>query len=212
MQHRYWIYGEIDVSVFRAAWQSIIDAHPIFRTAFVWDGFSRSQQVVHWQVELPFDYLDLRQSTQAEQDKQLDDLLTEERRVGFDLNKAPLVRIRLVHLGDHRYLLIRSHHHILFNAWCASLILSELQSNYGALIKGRDPPRRSGLGFKDYIAWLQRQDYGAAEPFWRQYLECFSEPTPLVASRSSELLSLKETIVTVDALNCQRAIAQQIID
>ena len=187
MQHRYWIYGEIDVSVFRAAWQSIIDAHPIFRTAFVWDGFSRSQQVVRWQVELPFDYLDLRQSTQAEQDKQLDDLLTEERRVGFDPNKAPLVRIRLVHLGDHRYLLIRSHHHILFDAWCTSLILSELQSNYGALIKGQDPPRRSGLGFRDYIAWLQRQDYGAAEPFWRQYLEGFSEPTPLVASHSSEV-------------------------
>ncbi|BDV41010.1 hypothetical protein DSM21852_42640 (plasmid) [Methylocystis bryophila] len=187
MQHRYWIEGEIDVDTFRASWQAIVDAHPVFRTSFVWEGYSRSQQVVHRRVELPFDYLDFRRLNGSEQGSRLNDLLTEERRVGFAFAKAPLARIRLLHLGERRYLLIRSHHHILFDAWCTSLILKELQSNYAALSKRQSSLPSCGLGFNEYIAWLQRQDERAAESFWRDNLAGFGEPTPLVASRSSAL-------------------------
>ena len=195
MQHRYWIEGEIDVDIFRASWQAIVDAHPIFRTAFVWEGYSQSQQVVHRHVELPFDYLNFSRLSEADQERKLSGLLAEERRAGFDFGKPPLARIRLLRLDDRRYLLIRSHHHILFDAWCTSLILKELQSNYDALSRRQPLPSRREPGFKDYIAWLRRQDEGAAEPFWRDNLAGFSEPTPLVAMRSETVVSEDETAV-----------------
>ncbi|WP_158271784.1 non-ribosomal peptide synthetase [Methylosinus sporium] len=185
MQHRYWIEGEIDVDVFRRAWQAVADAHPIFRTSFAWENLSSSQQLVHRRIELPFDFFDWRELNEAEQESRLNALLAEERSRGFDLGRAPLVRIRLFRLETRRYLLVRSHHHILFDAWCTSLILKELQSNYEALVARRALPERAHRGFRDYIAWLRRRDAGAAEPFWRDYLRGFDEPTPFFASRSS---------------------------
>ena len=189
MQHRYWIEGDIDVDAFRRAWQAIADAHPIFRTSFAWDGLPTPHQLVHRRVELPFDYADWLAFGDLERQERLSDLLAEERAEGFELGRAPLIRIRLFRLEDQRYLLIRSHHHILFDAWCTSLILDELRSNYDALVAERAPPQRIHVGFRDYIAWLQRRDAAAAEPFWRDYLQGFDESTPFFPSRSSGLAS-----------------------
>jgi amino acid adenylation domain-containing protein len=185
MQHRYWIEGDVQVEAFRRAWQAVSNAHSIFRTSFAWDGLPGPHQLVHRDVELPFDYSDWRSMSEGERAARLDRLLAEERREGFALSRAPLVRIRLFRLEDRRYLLIRSHHHILFDAWCTSLILDEVRANYEAFVSGSPAPARNTVGFRSYIEWLQRQDIGAAEPFWRDYLRGFDEPTPLFAKRSN---------------------------
>ncbi|WP_162009770.1 non-ribosomal peptide synthetase [Methylocystis heyeri] len=182
MQHRYWIEGDVDVGTFRAAWQALVDAHPIFRTSFAWENVPKCLQLVHERVDLPFDFLDLRGDSAAAQEERLDDLLAKERRNGFDPAKAPLLHIRLVRFAERRYLLIRSHHHILFDAWCTSLILKGLQQNYRALAAGAAPAGPSRPNFADYIGWLGRQDLQAAEFFWRRNLEGFCEPTPLIGA------------------------------
>ncbi|MGD9657834.1 MAG: amino acid adenylation domain-containing protein [Methylocystis sp.] len=189
MQHRYWIEGDIDIDSFRHAWQAIADAHPIFRTSFVWEGLETPLQLVWRHIELPFSYADWRSFSEAERDKRLNSLLAEERAKGFELGSAPLIRIRLFRIDNRQYLLIRSHHHILFDAWCTSLILEELRSNYDALVAERAPAERIHVGFRDYIAWLQRRDSAGAEPFWRDYLRGFDEPTPFFPGRSSVLAS-----------------------
>ncbi|MBY6243523.1 non-ribosomal peptide synthetase [Methylosinus sp. Sm6] len=184
MQHRYWIEGVVDVEQFRRAWQAIADAHPIFRTSFDWEGTPAPRQVVHHSLELPFAYVDWMELEEGEQTRRLDLLLAKERSEGFDLRKAPLVRIRLFRLRSKRYLLIRSHHHILFDAWCTSSILQELRSNYQSLIEGGGAPPRERHGFRAYVDWLSRQNMGAAEEFWRRNLEGFGEPTPFFGRRS----------------------------
>ena len=37
--------------------------------------------------------------------------------------------------------------------------------------------------YRDYIDWLQQQEFSKAEPFWRQKLNGFSAPTPLVVDQ-----------------------------
>jgi len=180
MQHRYWIEGEVDVELFKAAWQAIVDAHAIFRTCFVWGDASRPRQRVQRRVDLPFDYLDIKDQSRDAQEICLDAILGDERRAGFDLSIAPALRIRLIRLDSARYLLIRSHHHILFDAWCTSLILKELQENYRLLQEKQKIARYARSDFGCYVEWLQRQDARAAERFWRAELEGFVEPTPVV--------------------------------
>ena len=46
----------------------------------------------------------------------------------------------------------------------------------------RAEPRRP---FRDYIAWLDRQDLSKAESFWRKNLKDFDAPTPLVIDHTS---------------------------
>lgn len=183
MQHRYWIEGSVDVDVFREAWQRIVDRHSILRTIFFWDTQSQPHQVVKRRTILPFDYYDWQDLPDCEQEARLEDLLATERRDGFDLGSAPPLRIKLFRLGDRRYLLIRSHHHILLDAWCTSLILTELKDHYANLIQHERTVEDVGPAFSDYIAWLLQRNMAAAEQFWRSYLQGFSEPTPLAIDR-----------------------------
>ncbi len=49
-------------------------------------------------------------------------------------------------------------------------------------VQVRFEPRRS---FRDYIAWLDRQDLSKAEAFWRENLKGFDAPTPLVIDHAT---------------------------
>lgn len=164
MQHRYWIEGDLDVDLFRASWQAIADTHAIFRTSFCWENTTQCQQHVRRKVAIPFEYIDLQAYSPEAQERELDEILAHERQEGFDLAQAPLLRIRLVRLADRRYLLIRSHHHILFDAWCTSLILKELQSNYVTLAAGRPLSQSYKPDFKQYTYWSAGRTYRARNP------------------------------------------------
>jgi non-ribosomal peptide synthetase component F len=64
------------------------------------------------------------------------------------------------------------------------LLLQELLELYKASVGGADvalPPARP---FRDYIAWLRRQDVARAESYWRRTLAAFRTPTAMGVSRS----------------------------
>ncbi|MGH8549113.1 MAG: amino acid adenylation domain-containing protein [Methylococcales bacterium] len=184
MQDRYRLRGEVDVAAFRSAWRQLVDHHPILRTSFVWNVRSRPHQIVHKRVaDFPIEYVDWRGIPEADQETKLNRLLASELTEGFDLTRAPLIRVRLFHLADRSYLMLRSHHHILMDAWCTSLMLTDFKMNYDALIRQEPVPWQGNRPFRDYIAWLQSQDREAAQRFWRDGLAGFTESTPLVFDR-----------------------------
>ncbi|MGX2041491.1 amino acid adenylation domain-containing protein [Methylocaldum sp. MU1018] len=183
MQDRYQIESPVDAEAFRQAWQGVVDHHPILRTSFFWESRQRAHQIVHRQVRVPFEYFDWRDLSDEERREQMDRLLAEELREGFDFSRAPLFRVRLFRFEEARYRFVRSYHHILLDEWCTSEILSHFLANYEALLGGRELPARRTPPFRDYIAWLGRQNGRNAEAFWRRDLDGFSEPTPLSVDR-----------------------------
>ncbi|MFA5921350.1 MAG: amino acid adenylation domain-containing protein [Methylococcaceae bacterium] len=184
MLDRYEVDGAVDVDAFRAAWQGVLDRHPILRTSFLWEEYSRPHQFVHKQMALPFNYQDWRGVPLYAQERRFDELLKAEVKTGFDFTTDPLMRIHLVRFADKRYRFIRSHHHILMDAWCKSPVLLEFRANYEALVKGEAIPfREAVIPYRDYIAWLESQDRKVAENFWRDYLKGFVEPTPLIVDK-----------------------------
>lgn len=181
MIDRYEIDGDVDIGAFRTAWQEVLDRHPILRTSFLWKDYSSPHQCVQKRLALPFDYRDWRGMPAPEQERQFEAMIETELKTGFDFTVAPLMRIFLVRFGDRSYRFVRSHHHILMDAWCKSPVLLEFRANYEARAKGAAlPPRETAIPYRDYIGWLARQDIEAAENFWRAYLSGFDEPTPLV--------------------------------
>jgi amino acid adenylation domain-containing protein len=180
MQDRFELEGEPAPELFGQAWGMVIQRHPVLRTSFAWNTQSVPHQIVHRHMKLPFDYFDWRGLPASEQKSALDDLLRNERETGFDLERPPLLRLRLFRLGESHYWAVRSHHHILLDAWCTSLLLMEFKARYDALAAGHTPLQTPASPFRNYIAWLQTQDKKAEENFWRNYLAGFSEPTPLV--------------------------------
>lgn len=184
----------INVSAFRRAWQRIIDRYSIFRTAFAWKNIDKPMQVVGRRAELTFNIEDWRQFSTAEQESRFDAYLAEDRRQGFELNKAPLLRIMLFQTGDDAHKLLISHHHILMDGWSMSLVFKEALALYESDCDGRELQLEAVPPFKDYIAWLQDQNLKEAETFWRETLSGFTTPTPLVVDRiPGRTLSKDET-------------------
>jgi len=204
------------VAGFEQAWQSVVDRHTVLRTFFVWEGVKRPIQVVQRQVKLPLEQQDWRGMEKTEQEEALKTFLLKDRARGFDLNRAPLMRLVLIRLDDQSYYFIWTHHHLLLDGWSLPLIFREVLETYEALRQGRELERPRPRPFRDYIAWLQQQDLEKAQVFWRQMMSGLTAVPRLHIARSSNVAlapkeSYKEIRVALpaDATTALRALGRE---
>ncbi|HEV3003090.1 MAG TPA: alpha/beta fold hydrolase, partial [Pirellulales bacterium] len=80
---------------------------------------------------------------------------------------------------DDRYLFTCRAHHLLFDGWSLAILVAQVLEIYGALLIGRLLADRKLPGFRDYVAWLDKQDAAAAEAFWQAALAGIRSPTPI---------------------------------
>src|SRR5437868_12822343 len=104
------LVGRLDLAAFERAWQKVVERHPVLRTAFVWEGLARPMQVVGRRARLAVALQDWRDLPQTRQQEQLQTWLAEDRRQGFMLSKAPLMRLTILRLGEQTHEVIWSHH------------------------------------------------------------------------------------------------------
>src|SRR5215472_18482714 len=91
-QSLFTIAGELDVELFRRAWQQVVDRHSILRSSFLWEELDVPQQVVHRHVIVPFEEFDWSNLSASDQEKRLADYIAADRARGFDLATPPLMR------------------------------------------------------------------------------------------------------------------------
>jgi amino acid adenylation domain-containing protein/non-ribosomal peptide synthase protein (TIGR01720 family) len=173
----------LQVEPFIAAWRRVVGRHAILRTAFAWQGLERPVQVVRPDPPLAWERHDWRRLTPAAQARALADHLAADRRSGFDLERAPLLRFALMDLGAAGHRFVWTFHHILLDGWSLPLLLEELHLLYEAEVSGQPAELPPALPFRDYVAWIAAQDAGAAEIQWRGLLAGFTAPTPLGVGR-----------------------------
>jgi len=190
----YTLHGALDTAAFRGAWRDATARHEVLRTTFHHEDLDELVQVVHRSVTPPVAYLDWRAVAPEEQAGRLEVLLRADRRQGFDLEAPPLFRITLVRLTDDRHAFVFRYHHLLLDAWSALRLLDEVFASYDALARGELSTVERARPYRDYVAWLHRQDLTAAEAYWRQALRGFAEPTrlPLRAAVSAPAEDLRE--------------------
>lgn len=178
--------GNLDIFAFERAWQRVIDRHAVLRTCFIWKEQDEPLQVVLRQVKVPLEQLDWCQLSSSEVKEKLEAFLHRERHFGINLSKAPLIRLALIHLGEENYQFICSHHHILMDGWSVSSIFQEFFAFYEAFCQGQDLHLEKPRPYRDYIAWLKKQDLSKPEAFWRKTLQGFTKPTPLGTTVESQ--------------------------
>jgi amino acid adenylation domain-containing protein/non-ribosomal peptide synthase protein (TIGR01720 family) len=183
MQDHYRIDSALDPRAFVAAWEQVMAHHPALRAGFVWQFEGRLLQVIHKRVPSPVEYVDWSDVDATEQEQRIRELLRGERERGFDLGRAPLMRLRLFRLGTQRFHFVQSYHHVLIDAWCRSLLLADFFTVYRGAASGRSVSLAARPAYRDYIAWLERQDRAAAQRYWQSVLAGFEAATPLAIER-----------------------------
>jgi amino acid adenylation domain-containing protein/non-ribosomal peptide synthase protein (TIGR01720 family) len=174
--------GLLDTRRFEDAWQQAIARHASLRSEFHWQDLDQPMQIVRSAVDLSWRREDWRGVSEAEQQLRLEALIENDRREGFDLARAPLMRFALIRLGDDAWQFVWSYHHLLLDGWSRHRVVKAVVDSYA------DPagaPVSPTAPYRDYIEWLLRQDRGRTEAFWRQSLEDFTTPTPLTVDRAA---------------------------
>lgn len=173
------LHGDVDLAAFAQAWQLVIDRHAVLRTAVMWKGLNEAVQVVRKRAKLEVNHHDWRSMSADEQEKALDKLFIAERTRGFDLSKAPLMRLALVHLSENSYRFVWVYHHGLIDGWSASIVFNDVFNFYEALTLGIEPPLSSPPSFRRYIEWVRKQDLDQARDYWTETLKGFRVATPI---------------------------------
>jgi surfactin family lipopeptide synthetase C len=186
VQYSCTLRGELDVVAFERAWQRVIDRQPVLRTAFIWEDIDDPVQVVQSPVKAPLGRQDWRNMLRGEQEERLQAYLQIDRRRGFELANAPLMRFILIQIADHEYYFVWSFHHILLDGWSVPIILKKVFNYYDAIQQGKELHIEQERPYRDYITWLQQRDISGDKEFWQRTLKGFTEPVILANGRPSE--------------------------
>jgi len=188
--------GALDVPALEAAFGALIARHETLRTTLRQEGDS-AVQIVHPAV--PFV---LRPEALAADE--LEARVSDELRRPFDLEQGPLLRVRLLRLGEEEHVLTLVQHHIVSDGWSMPIMVDELVRLYAGYRSG-EAVHLPGLPiqYADYAIW-QRNWMEAGEQerqlaYWtaqlggeQPVLELPTDrPRPLVQSHAGARLDIE---------------------
>nr|ADU56042.1 hypothetical protein CA37-19 [uncultured organism CA37] len=193
VQSVYGIDGPLDAGRLKASWQALLDRHAALRACFRYVSGAQMVQVILREVELPWRETDLSGLPDDMAAGEVSRLAADEMAERFRLEAAPLMKLHLIRLGPESHRLVHTLHHVLADGWSMPIIHRELSAIYAA---GADasglPPTAS---YRDYLAWLSRQDKEAARAAWRDELAGLDTPTTVAPADPTRVPDI-DTVMT----------------
>ncbi|SUA45157.1 Dimodular nonribosomal peptide synthase [Nocardia africana] len=164
--------GAVDAERLRRAAQALVDRHDILRAAFT-DTSSGPCQIVLGHAPVRFRHIDL--TAPGADPTGLDRVAADDAAEGFDLSAPPLIRFTLITVRPDSYRLLVTNHHVILDGWSMPLLMSELLTNYStpAHVDTAEP----APSYRDYLAWLHRQDLAASTAAWAHEYADVESPT-----------------------------------
>lgn len=171
------IYSPVDVGAMKKAFQILIDRHPALRTTFSQEEAEIVQKVNQSQ-EISFESIEV--STWNKQEIQ--NGVIEAHQSPFDLERGPLLRVKLFTRSPQHHLLALTIHHLIIDGWSLWVLLDELQQLYAAEISGREislPPMEKD--YLDYVYWEKEMlASSVGEQLWSYWKKELSGELPVV--------------------------------
>ncbi|MDT0125884.1 amino acid adenylation domain-containing protein [Paenibacillus sp. RRE4] len=150
------IEGDLDVQRLRYALNTLIQRHESLRTEFELDG-TEVMQRVRSNVSVNMEYALISEKA-LHREIQLFPK-------PFVLNKAPLIRARLLGISERNHVLLLDMHHIITDGFSMKLFVQELISVY----RGENLPEVR-IQYKEFAAWhnkyLDSEDIKIHEGYW----------------------------------------------
>jgi non-ribosomal peptide synthetase component F/thioesterase domain-containing protein len=167
--------GSLSQDTLERSFQSLVDRHEILRTTFSEDD-DALVQVIASKKRFSLSIVSVAEMPEANREEKLQELLLDEARHPFDLQRGPLFRACLFRLQAAECVLIITIHHIIADGWSQRVVQDELWSTYEALVCNR-PPSLSPLPiqYADFATWqknwLQSQEATEHLHYWLKQLE-----------------------------------------
>ncbi|MFG2638241.1 amino acid adenylation domain-containing protein [Streptomyces sp. NPDC048362] len=163
--------GPLDATALCAALQSVLDHHPVLRTAVLREGGELVQRV---RAGVRVDFAERDLTGRAATD--VDAAVTAFVERPYDLSAGAFLRCQALRLGPDRHVLLIGTHHIAADLWAFSLILRDLQHAYPAVRAGH-PVRLAtpAADYPEYVRWQRELVAGprgrASAAHWARTLD-----------------------------------------
>uniref|UniRef100_UPI0011EA6801 non-ribosomal peptide synthetase n=1 Tax=Kitasatospora sp. MBT63 TaxID=1444768 RepID=UPI0011EA6801 len=177
--------GDLDVAALEWSLGRIVLRHEALRTVFEETPDGPRQLVRPWTgFDLPVE--DLRHA--EDQEQELARAQAEHARTPFDLAAGPLLRGRLLRLGERRHQLLLCVHHIVFDAWSHGVLNRELSALYTARVRGTEPDLpEPPVQYGDFALWQAAgqpgEETAALLDYWKVQLAGVSPVLQLPTDR-----------------------------
>lgn len=165
--------GVLDPLALENAINSIIDRHESLRTHFPEIDGQPVQAIERslW-IKLPLE--DLSALEHHIQSDHVRESIRQEAKTPFDLLRGPLLRMRLLRLAPADHILLRTVHHIVWDAWSQSIFNRELMLLYATFREGRGNPLAPlPIQYADFALWQRQLDEETIKQgteYWKRQL------------------------------------------
>jgi amino acid adenylation domain-containing protein len=170
--------GPLDVEVLEASIATISERHEALRSIFL-ERLGEPMQTVTT-VRPCLERLDLRPLPKRKRATAIQSRTSELLRQSFGIEWEPPIRVQLLRLDEHDYVLVIKLHHLITDGWSQRLFLEELAVLYNAGSKGL-PAKLPEIPFqyRHFVdwqrAWLRTPAAEEQLNYWRGRLEGLTE-------------------------------------
>lgn len=164
--------GNFNEEVFVKALSKIAQRHEILKTVFSNNG---THQAIEIMPLIEFKSHDLMEYKGDNLLVKVDEYLSKEREIPFNLEKGPLLRIAVIktHFDHHVISLIA--HPLICDEGSLVCIVKEIEAQYNALLKGDQPHLKEVIQYRDYIEAkknrITEQQSREDDLFWKEVLQ-----------------------------------------
>jgi amino acid adenylation domain-containing protein len=156
------IKGRLNVPALRSTFAEIVRRHEALRTTFS-ERDGSPVQIIAKSLTLELPLIDLTALPEFERETEASRLAKEEAEQPFDLTTGPLIRGRLLAVGDNAHVLLFTMHHVVSDGWSMGVLFRELGAIYEAFADERPSPLPElPIQYADYAVWQREWLQGEA--------------------------------------------------
>ena len=150
------IEGIIQLKALEQSLDYLLQRHKILRTQFPLKQGEPIQEIEEF-TQNSIHHSDLTNVDCSQREFEAEAIVRQEGEVQFDLTKGPLLRTRIIKLGETEHWLVITMHHIICDGWSKGIFIGEMIACYQAFSQGQVPqlPPLS-IQYADYAIWQQK--------------------------------------------------------
>jgi len=186
--------GQLDVDVLVRSLNHVVTRHEALRTTFKSSSSGHMMNVAPT-VEISIDVEDFTMHPVTLREQAAELAAKEDAWTPFDVEQAPLFRVRLLRLAHDDHILLLTIHHAIVDGWSMGLFFDDVSKAYATLLTDEDPDSQIlSLQYSDFAdwqrQWLDGQDATEQVTYWQKKLARLAPAFPAAKSETSFDLSL----------------------
>jgi len=139
--------GSLNILALEKSIQQIFDRHQALRSTFSAD---LQTQIFHPSRIDKLSVVDKPGLPETERMKKFDEFVNREMTTPFDLERGPMVRLKLFKFSEEYHRLVMTAHHVICDGWSSTLIIFDLSRIYNAIVAGEIPLLPPPNSFADF--------------------------------------------------------------